>query len=52
MFDSADQIRAQAALIAQQTVITRVMPPGNMTGMTDEERALIAQWVAQTAAGK
>jgi uncharacterized membrane protein len=52
MFDSADQIRAQAALIAQQTVTTRVMPPGNMTGMTEEERALIAQWVAQTAAGK
>jgi len=52
MFDSADQIRAQAALIAQQVVTTRVMPPGNITGMTDGERALIAQWVAQTAAGK
>jgi uncharacterized membrane protein len=48
VLETAAQIRAQAALIAQQTVTTRVMPPGNMTGMTGEERALIAQWAASS----
>lgn len=46
VFESEAQIRSQAALIAQQSVITRVMPPGNLTQMTDEERALIARWAA------
>jgi uncharacterized membrane protein len=52
MLETAAQIRAQAALIVQQAVTTRVMPPGNMTGMTDDERALIARWAAQPAAGQ
>jgi uncharacterized membrane protein len=43
MFDSAGQIVAQAQLIHQQTS-TRVMPLGNLTGMTDDERATIAAW--------
>ena len=43
MFDTADQIKAQAAQIHQQTS-TRVMPLANLTGMTDEERATIADW--------
>ena len=46
LLETEAQIRAQAALIAQQTVTTRVMPPGNLTQMSDEERALIAKWVA------
>jgi uncharacterized membrane protein len=30
--------------INQQVWVTRVMPPGNMTHMTDAERRLIARW--------
>ncbi len=44
VFDNDDQIRAQADRIYQQTVMTRVMPIGNLTAMTDDERAIIAQW--------
>ena len=40
--DSPERIKAQAALIRQQ-VITRAMPPGNLTGMTEEERAALAR---------
>ena len=40
------QIRQQATLIVQQSVVTRVMPPGNLTAMTDDERALLARWAA------
>lgn len=46
MLETEAQIRDQAALIVQQSVTTRVMPPGNLTGMTDEERALIAAWAS------
>ena len=46
VFETEAQMRSQAALIAQQSAITRVMPPGNLTHMTDEERALIARWAA------
>jgi len=44
MFDSDEQIVADAARIYQQTVVTRVMPIGNLTAMTDAERSIIAQW--------
>jgi uncharacterized membrane protein len=42
--DTPERIRAQAPQIYQQTVLARAMPPGNITGMSDEERALIARW--------
>jgi uncharacterized membrane protein len=45
-FDTDAQIEAHALTIHQQVVVTRVMPPGNLTGMTDEERAAIARWFA------
>lgn len=44
MFDSDEQILIAAERIYQQTVVTRVMPIGNLTAMTDEERQLINQW--------
>jgi uncharacterized membrane protein len=34
-----------APRIFQQTIVTRIMPLGNTTQMTDEERAVIAAWV-------
>jgi uncharacterized membrane protein len=38
------QIRAAADRIHQQVVVTRIMPIGNLTGMTDAERELIDRW--------
>nr|WP_218918819.1 hypothetical protein [Lacunisphaera limnophila] len=34
-----------APRVYQQVVVTRLMPLGNTTHMTDEERAVIAAWV-------
>lgn len=44
MFDDDDEILAEADRIYQQTVVTRVMPIGNLTAMTDEERLIVEQW--------
>ena len=41
--DTEERLRAQASQI-RQTVRARLMPPGNITGLTDEERALIERW--------
>jgi uncharacterized membrane protein len=45
-FDTPDQIRARAPRIAERVVAQQTMPLGNVTGITDEERALLGQWVA------
>jgi uncharacterized membrane protein len=34
-----------AQRIYQQTVVTRLMPLGNVTNMSEQERAVIAAWV-------
>jgi uncharacterized membrane protein len=46
VLETEAQSRAAAALIVQQSVATRVMPPGNITAMTEEERALLGAWAA------
>ena len=46
--ESAEQIGQNAAKIAE-TVGNRYMPIGNLTQMTDDERALVAAWFAQGA---
>jgi uncharacterized membrane protein len=38
-------IAGNAALIRAQAVDTQVMPLGNTTGMTDDERALLGRWI-------
>jgi uncharacterized membrane protein len=43
--DTPERINAQRLQIHQQTVLSRAMPPGNLTGMTDDERALLERWV-------
>jgi uncharacterized membrane protein len=48
MLETAEQIVAQAPKI-NETVATRYMPIGNLTQMTDDERALIGAWFAQGA---
>lgn len=42
---SPDQIKAYADKIRVQVVEAKAMPLGNRTGMTDEERALVARWL-------
>ena len=44
MLDTADRIVAQAQSIHQQTVVLKAMPIGNLTRMTDGERAAIDAW--------
>jgi len=44
MLETDAQILAEAARIYQQTVVTRVMPIGNLTGITSEERGIIDRW--------
>ncbi len=42
--ESAEDIVNYAQTIHQQVVVTKAMPIGNLTGITDDERALIDQW--------
>jgi uncharacterized membrane protein len=44
ILDNAVAIANRAHEIAMQAGYSRAMPPGNVTGMTDEERALIVAW--------
>ncbi len=46
VLESPQQIVNQAQRIAS-TVQTKYMPIGNLTGMTDQERATVARWYAQ-----
>ena len=46
LLETRQQIDARAERIAV-TVQTRYMPIGNLTGMTDAERAAVAGWYAQ-----
>jgi len=40
------QIEARAAQIEQQAVVTKAMPLGNATRMTQKERDTLARWIA------
>lgn len=46
MLDSVERIDTYATLIHKQVVELKIMPPGNMTGMTEAERAAIGRWFA------
>jgi uncharacterized membrane protein len=46
--DTDAQIVAEAERIHQQTVVTRVMPIGNLTGISEEERQIIDRWHSAT----
>jgi uncharacterized membrane protein len=45
--ETQDEIEARIHDIERMAVQTEAMPPGNVTGMTEEERTLLASWVAQ-----
>jgi uncharacterized membrane protein len=49
MLDTPEEIRRYAAKIAQQAVLSDIMPLGNTTGMTEEERRRLGAWIAQGA---
>jgi uncharacterized membrane protein len=49
VFDTPKQIQAQASLIQQVAVLTKVMPLGNQTGMTQAERDTLGRWIEQGA---
>lgn len=44
LLDTPDQLAAHAQLVYQQAVQQKLMPLGNITQMTDEERTVIAKW--------
>ncbi len=44
--ETPEQIEARASDIERMAVQTRTMPPGNTTGMTEDERDLLAAWIA------
>jgi uncharacterized membrane protein len=48
VFDTDEQIIADATRIHQQTVVLKVMPIGNLTEMSDHERDLIDAWFQST----
>ena len=42
--DSAEALKQHAQSVYQMSVVNKVMPMNNATGMTEAERALIGQW--------
>ncbi len=44
LLEGEERVRAHAAQIHRQTVLSRAMPPGNLTGMSEEERRLLDRW--------
>ncbi|MEI7873580.1 MAG: urate hydroxylase PuuD [Alphaproteobacteria bacterium] len=44
ILETPAEIHLRAAAIYQQAAASRVMPPGNMTQITDAERRMIARW--------
>ena len=51
VLETDDDILANAAVLHQQTVVLRAMPIGNLTGITEDERALIDRWYMDVAGG-
>ena len=51
IFDQPRDILIQAAVIHQQTVISKAMPIGNLTRITAAERELIDRWYRAGAHG-
>ena len=45
LLDTPEHIARFAPAIAMQAVLTHAMPPNNFTGITDDERAVLARWL-------
>ena len=46
VLETLDDVRRYAPLVAQNAVKTHVMPLGNLSGMSEEERRLLGAWLA------
>jgi uncharacterized membrane protein len=42
--DSPDELKKHTQTVYQQVVVSKLMPMNNATGLTEDERALFAQW--------
>jgi len=51
VLETPEEIRLQARAIALQVVRTHAMPPGNITEISEEERRVLAAWIADGAPG-
>jgi uncharacterized membrane protein len=49
LFDTQQEIVANARRAYQQVVVTKAMPLANVTGMTEDERDLVGRWVRSGA---
>ncbi|RXJ72404.1 hypothetical protein CS022_15770 [Veronia nyctiphanis] len=49
MLDTPEQMKNDVARIVAQSVTSKIMPLGNLTQMTDEERGIIGDWAAAGA---
>jgi uncharacterized membrane protein len=49
MLNTPELIAANAQKIYEQAIVTKTMPIGNLTGMTDDERGTLAAWIAAGA---
>ncbi len=50
--ETPEQILRHAAQVHLQSTVTRVMPPGNLTGITEDERKLLDAWFRAGAKGE
>lgn len=51
--ETLDQLRQNAPRVHAQAVANAAMPPGNVTGITDQERAMLGAWLnGAQAAGR
>jgi uncharacterized membrane protein len=51
LLDRPEHILRNAKLIGRFAAWSNAMPPGNVTEMTDQERASISAWLAAGAGG-
>lgn len=49
VLETPEEIRLQARAIDLQVVRTHAMPPGNITEISEEERRILAAWIAEGA---
>ena len=52
VLDNPVGIASHAKDIAMEAGFSAAMPPGNVSGITDDERAMIVAWYRSTNAGK
>lgn len=45
VYETPQQVKNLAGKIKAQVIDVHIMPPGNLTKITDEERALLGQWI-------